>query len=236
MPNNQLKVIGSQKISQLKKLESFDISQNALSGAIPKWLGQLTLSDYIQISDNPALTGPIPAELCNIKGLRRIIIFNTGVSALLPGIGNCATLTELVVFDNKIAGGLPAELGKLKKLQRIAVSGNVMSGTLPASIGDLPNLTEFDIANNKFTGSIPSNYGPFVEQDLSTDFSGNQLSGVWFYLLISWFIDLLLYWFGLGSRQIIETSLSKLFLKNIQGHNDPKNESEELSSVHHPQA
>lgn len=191
MPNNQLKVIGSQKISQLKKLESFDISQNALSGAIPKWLGQLTLSDYIQISDNPAVTGPIPAELCNIKGLRRIIIFNTGVSALLPGIGNCATLTELVVFDNKIAGGLPAELGKLKKLQRIAVGGNVMSGTLPASIGDLPNLTEFDIANNKFTGSIPSNYGPFVEDDLSTNFSGNQLSGVCFYLLTYGFIDLL---------------------------------------------
>lgn len=174
--NNQIKNVGSQRITLLKKLESFDLSQNLLSGPIPTWFGKLTLSDYIMLGDNK-FTGPIPGELCNIRGLKRIIIYNTQVTAIPPQIGNCATLTDLVLFDNKITGKLPVELAKLKNLQRISVKVNQMSGTLPPAIGDLPLLTEFDIGNNKFTGSIPANYGPFVEDELSTDFSGNQLSG-----------------------------------------------------------
>ncbi|KAG0577144.1 hypothetical protein M758_5G097600 [Ceratodon purpureus] len=174
--NNQMKKIGSERITLLKNLQAFDVSTNLLSGPIPKWLGKLTLSDYIQLGQNQ-FSGPIPGELCNIRGLKRIIIFETKVTAIPPQIGNCAALEELVLFDNKIAGKLPLELAKLKKLQRISVSRNQMSGPLPPALGDLPLLREFDIGQNKFSGPIPANYGPFDEDELSTNFSGNQLSG-----------------------------------------------------------
>lgn len=177
LPNNGLKTIGSERITLLKKLQSFDLTGNLLSGPIPQWLGKLTLSDYIQLGQN-GFTGPIPGELCSIRGLKRIIIFDTKVSGPIPPkIGNCATLTELVLFDNQITGSLPVELAKLRNLQRISVKRNRMAGTLPPQIGDLPMLKEFDIGNNKFSGAIPANYGPFEEDELSTDFSGNQLTG-----------------------------------------------------------
>lgn len=178
LPNNQMKKVGSQRITALKKLETLDLSQNLITGPIPTWFGQLTLSDYIQLGDNP-FSGPIPGEICNIRGLKRMLIYDTQVTALPSTIANCATLTELVLFNNKIAGSLPVNLAKLKKLQRISLKQNKMTGTLPREIGDIATLTEFDIGNNKFTGSIPPNYGPFVEDELSTDFSGNMLKGTY---------------------------------------------------------
>ena len=64
--NNEIRKVGSQHITLLKKLESFDLSQNLLSGSIPAWFGNLTISDYIQLGDNQ-FSGPIPGELCNIR-------------------------------------------------------------------------------------------------------------------------------------------------------------------------
>ena len=178
LSDNKLKTIGSQRITLLKNLQTLDLSNNLLSGSIPKWLGKLTISDIIELSQN-AFTGPIPGELCNIRGLQRISIHDTKVTAIPPQIRNCAALTELVLSNNKIQGKLPAELGNCFNLFRLDVSGNVLSGTLPESLGGLRNLQDFNIANNKFTGQIPASYGPFQDNEFVsfTDLSRNMLSG-----------------------------------------------------------
>ena len=178
LSDNKLKTIGSQRVTLLKNLQTLDLSNNLLSGSIPKWLGKLTISDIIELSQN-AFTGPIPGELCNIRGLQRISIHDTKVTAIPPQIRNCAALTELVLSNNKIQGKLPAELGNCFNLFRLDVSGNVLSGTLPESLGGLRNLQDFNIANNKFTGQIPASYGPFQDNEFVsfTDLSRNMLSG-----------------------------------------------------------
>ncbi|KAG0606050.1 hypothetical protein M758_9G109400 [Ceratodon purpureus] len=186
--NNGLTSLGSQKLTLLKNLETVDLGNNKFSGGIPKWLGGLTLSSPISatliLSGNP-FTGPIPGELCNIKGLISLYIANTRVTAIPAQIGNCQSLKVLYLVNNKLRGSLPAGMGKLQKLQTLALGSdnknfNRMTGTLPAALGDLPDMGDFDIANNDFSGRIPANYGPFsifkVPIEM-TRFQGNNLSG-----------------------------------------------------------
>lgn len=186
--NNGLTSLGSQKLSLLKNLETVDLESNKISGAIPKWLGGLTLSSPITsmlvLSRNP-FTGPIPGELCNIKGLISLYIASTQVTSIPPQIGNCQNLTVLYLVNNKLRGSLPAGMGKLRKLQTLALGSdngnfNRLTGTLPAALGDLPDMSDFDIAYNNFYGNIPASYGPFAIFKVPSDktrFQGNNLSG-----------------------------------------------------------
>ncbi|PKI57030.1 hypothetical protein CRG98_022534 [Punica granatum] len=50
----------SLEISDLKKLESFDLSINQLSGPIPRGLSELSFLSYLNLSFNQ-LSGPIPS-------------------------------------------------------------------------------------------------------------------------------------------------------------------------------
>lgn len=188
LANNGLTSLGSQKLTLLKNLQSVDLEDNKISGAIPPWLGGLTFSSTItatlKLSGNP-FTGPIPDELCNISGLMSLYIANTGVTALPARIGNCQSLKVLYLVNNKLRGSLPPGMGLLRNLETLAIGSddknfNRMSGPLLPALGNLPKLNDFDIANNDFSGRIPTTYGPFaifkVPPEM-TRFQGNNLSG-----------------------------------------------------------
>lgn len=64
---------------------------------------------------------------------------------------------EWVLFDNKLAGTIPSEVGLMANLELFGVGGNSLNGTLPTEIGVLSNLQVLGICcGNSLTGSVPT--------------------------------------------------------------------------------
>ena len=96
---------------------------NALTGAIPAGLGDITTLTTLDLSGN-ALSDSIPVEL-----------------------GMLTSLTSLDLSDNNLSGALPSELGDLTALESLDLSGNAgltvgdtVLGTLAANLTSLTNL------------------------------------------------------------------------------------------------
>ncbi len=102
-----------------------------------EWYG-VTVEDgrvaEISLPDN-GLTGRIPPEIGDLKGLWR-----------------------LDLKDNRIAGSLPDVFGQLQRLQKLDLSGNGMGGDLPPSMGALSALHTLDLSRNEFTGRFPETF------------------------------------------------------------------------------
>ena len=85
-------------------------------------------------------------------------------------------VTQLILDNNQLTGGIPAELGSLTKLDWLYLSGNQLSGEVPSSLGSLANLQWLHLDGNQLSGEIPAELGSLT--DLEALFlSGNQLSG-----------------------------------------------------------
>ena len=85
-------------------------------------------------------------------------------------------VTAIDLTSNKLAGGIPTELGNLSNLVSLKFTFNDLAGTLPTELGSLSNLQSLEINFNDLTGTIPAELG-----DLSTlrtlNLYGNDLSG-----------------------------------------------------------
>ena len=85
-------------------------------------------------------------------------------------------VTQLILDNNQLTGGIPAELGSLTKLDWLYLSGNQLSGEVPSSLGSLANLQWLHLDGNQLSGEIPAELGSLT--DLEALFlSGNQLTG-----------------------------------------------------------
>lgn len=94
-----------------------DLSDNALTGALPSEIGRLTSLTSLDASGN-RMTG-VPAE-----------------------VGQLSRLEELDLSDNQLTG-LPLELGNLQQLKRLDLSGNegLSEQDLAAIAAKLPETT-----------------------------------------------------------------------------------------------
>ena len=85
-------------------------------------------------------------------------------------------VTHLDMFNNRLSGALPSELGNLSSLEFLALGDNRLSGPIPPELGNLSNIWAIDLPRSQLSGSIPpelgnlSNLGGLVLR-------GNQLSG-----------------------------------------------------------
>ncbi|KAH7292324.1 hypothetical protein KP509_29G061800 [Ceratopteris richardii] len=104
-------------------LEYLDLSNNMLSGPIPKELGTMTYLFVLALSHN-ALTGNIPDSLSNIPGL-----------------------TILYLDHNMLTGPIPPALSNLGLLNQIDLSNNNLSGPIPET-GSMPTMPRSVFANN----------------------------------------------------------------------------------------
>lgn len=77
-----------------------------------------------------------------------------------PALWHGVTVNEghvesLILDNNNLTGGLPAQLADLSRLVELNLRENQLSGTLPAGIGSLNQLVILDLSNNQFGGSLP---------------------------------------------------------------------------------
>jgi Leucine-rich repeat (LRR) protein len=127
-----------------------ELSDNQVSGSIPKSMGY-SLSKLTNLKlDNNQLSGTIP-----------------------PSFGHLTQLTTLELNHNQLSGTIPVQIGYLSQLQRLVLSNNQLSGLIPMSIGKLSRLELLELSKNQLSGYIPTSL-KHLKRLSSLNLSGNQ--------------------------------------------------------------
>merc|ERR1711991_677741 len=122
-------------------ITNINLSNNQLSGQIPKEIGNLIQLTYLGLYNNQ-LSGQIPKE-----------------------IGNLIQLTYLGLSNNQLSGQIPKEIGNLIQLTDLGLYNNQLSGQIPKEIGNLIQLTYLDLFNNQLSGQIPQKFMQVCRQN-----------------------------------------------------------------------
>ena len=83
-------------------------------------------------------------------------LYNNKLEGVLPKeIGKLTNLQWFYLNHNKLEGKIPKEIGKLTNLQWLYLNHNKLEGEIPKEIGKLTNLQKLFLSNNKLEGEIP---------------------------------------------------------------------------------
>jgi hypothetical protein len=105
-----------------------------------------------------ALSGPVPAGLCDSGNLTKLILFDNVFTGPIPaGLTTCPSLVRVRAHNNRLNGTVPAGLGRLPRLQRLEVAGNELSGEIPDDLALSKSLSFIDLSHNKLRSALPSN-------------------------------------------------------------------------------
>ena len=86
------------------------------------------------------------------------------------------TVQWLILYQDNLAGSLPASLANLSNLQYLYLQVNQLSGLIPAQLGNLANLRYLDLHSNKLSGAIPAQLGSLASLQYLY-LNANQLVG-----------------------------------------------------------
>ncbi len=158
------------------RVMSLDLGRNALTGAIPAALGNLTSLESLDLTSNN-LSGPIPAALGSLSNLESLWLRGNQLTGPIPdALGSLSNLETLSLDFNKLTGSIPVTLGSLSNLHSLYLGLNELTGMIPAPLGNLSSLESLDLTSNNLTGPIPVALGSLSNlETLSLDF--NKLTG-----------------------------------------------------------
>ncbi|KAK9054458.1 hypothetical protein SSX86_025536 [Deinandra increscens subsp. villosa] len=165
------------EISNCKKLTTLNLWGNYFSGKIPGQLGTVPNLQKLFLGNN-TLTNEIPDSLLDLKNLKFLDISRNHMGGDIPVIfGRLTQVKILLLHSNNYTGGLLSSgiLG-LQNVSTLDLSYNNLSGLLPVEISQMASLKFLFLANNQFYGSIPSEYGN-IQGLQALDLSNNQLTG-----------------------------------------------------------
>ena len=174
--NNSFSGIVEDGVSNNYSLFSLDISNNMLSGRIPRWIGSFKELNVLSLSKNQ-LQGEIPNELCNLFYLSYLDLSENNLSGFLPYcFNNFEDMKFLYLQKNALQGNIPHALSQLTKLASLDLRDNNFFGNIPQWINRLSKLRVLLLAGNKLTGPIPI-YVCELEHVRIMDLSHNWISG-----------------------------------------------------------
>uniref|UniRef100_A0A0D9WEG9 non-specific serine/threonine protein kinase n=1 Tax=Leersia perrieri TaxID=77586 RepID=A0A0D9WEG9_9ORYZ len=155
LPFNALSGPLPKELGNLTNLLSLGISFNNYSGQLPEELGNMTNLQQMRASDNE-FTGKIPDYLGSMPNLEDIRIGDiVNGSSSLSFISNFTSLSNLILRNCKISGNLgPVDFSKFAALILLFLGNNSLTGSLPDAIS--PSLNTIDFSYNQLTGSLPS--------------------------------------------------------------------------------
>ena len=116
-------------------LKNFMAYENKLSGEIPDFWDKLPSLGVLQLYDNPAIVGPIPATLGHLQSATGIQLKNCNLTGNIPeSFGDLPKCGNLQLNNNKLSGVVPAAVQAHAKWQ--ATSGwKYESNILPQQEG-----------------------------------------------------------------------------------------------------
>ncbi|XP_038991869.1 receptor-like protein 7 [Hibiscus syriacus] len=155
-------------LSSQENLEALDLSNNGISGAIPKWVWKRSLYDLNlannhlssldQLLSNQNLTSLQASFLRPICDMSRLSFFDASHNNLSGPIPNClGNMSELLYLDlhgNNFSGILP-DFAKSPYLSILKVSENRLEGKLPRSLSECIQLQVLDVGNNMLRDTFP---------------------------------------------------------------------------------
>ncbi|KAJ0487673.1 putative protein kinase RLK-Pelle-LRR-XI-1 family [Helianthus annuus] len=158
------------------QINTLDISNRKLSGAIPDDIKHLTHIHHLNISAN-AFAGPLPAAIFDLTYLRTLDINHNFFNSTFPrGISKLKYLTFFNAYSNNFTGPLPEEFVQLQFLTYLNLSGSYFEGEIPHSYGGFRTLKFLGLAGNSLTGEIPAELG-FVTSLQHLEIGYNAFSG-----------------------------------------------------------
>nr|GMD18426.1 receptor-like protein EIX2 [Ipomoea batatas] len=140
--------------------EALDLSKNQISGELPlkpHVEGYMPgYMQYLSLSNNH-LSGGIPKWLCRLEELAVLVLSTNKLNGEIPPcLGKLQNLEVLDLGNNNLSGHIPKSLGSLQRLSSLHLQKNELEGKLPSSMQNLTSLMILDLSENKFMDVIPS--------------------------------------------------------------------------------
>ncbi|CAN1344609.1 Receptor-like protein EIX2 [Linum perenne] len=159
-------------------LTALDLSNNFLSGNIPKWIGEkLSKLAIINLHGNK-FQGNIPDELCHLQLLQILDLSHNFLSGEIPDCwSSWGSLKVIRLGNNELRGNIAKSIGTLKNLLSLRVQNNSLTGEIPLSLGNCSNLISVDLGDNRFEGNIPKWIGEKLSRLAIINLRGNKFQG-----------------------------------------------------------
>lgn len=150
-----------------------DLQGMGLQGSIPSQLATTLLPNlyFLNIGNNPGITGQLPNLGPNLKFLR---VHNAALNGDLSLIGGMTGLLMLDLSNNQITGSIPASVSQLSNLKVLDLSFNRLSGSIPNEISFIYPLLSLCLASNPLTGTLPTSGFAIIQK---LDVSNTYLTG-----------------------------------------------------------
>ncbi|PHU01665.1 hypothetical protein BC332_31452 [Capsicum chinense] len=114
---------------------------------------------YLHLDRN-LLSGPIPAEIGNMKSLQNLSLHSNNLFGLIPNeLGNLKKLNHLGLSNNQLSGPIPRgriphSLENCQRLEVVDLGDNLLNDTFAMWLGTLPKLQVLSLRSNKLHGPI----------------------------------------------------------------------------------
>ncbi|ESR40676.1 Receptor-like protein 15 [Citrus sinensis] len=155
------------------------VSNNMLSGQLPRWIGKFSNLDVLLMSRN-SFEGDVSVQLSNLEvarildisenklygplefssnhsSLRYLFPHNNSLSGTIPNaLLQSSQLTTLDLRDNEFSGNIAHLINEDSNLRALLLRGNNLQGNIPEPLCHLRKLAIVDISYNTLNGPIPS--------------------------------------------------------------------------------
>jgi hypothetical protein len=122
-----------------------DLSQNHLSGTLPKALSNFTSLVTFNVAGNQ-IGGTLPPEYSAWTSMSQFIVSTNSISGTLPREYQSWTrVWEFHIFLNNISGTLPSEYADMHEMGFFSAFNNRLTGTLPPQFSSWRNVIELSV-------------------------------------------------------------------------------------------
>nr|CAD1842930.1 unnamed protein product [Ananas comosus var. bracteatus] len=186
---------------------------NRLTGSVPPELGDCADLEAVDLSQN-GLTGPIPRGIFRLPRLAKLLLLDNDLTSASSTSGRTGSpgrspgdrrvpephlrrpprqrrrrgAPRGALRGPRLApvprpleqlrrGALPSELGLLTSLTKLVLGRNRFEGAIPPEIGACVRLQLLDLGGNLLSGEIPASLGRIPALEIALNLSGNGLSG-----------------------------------------------------------
>ncbi|KAK6919745.1 Leucine-rich repeat [Dillenia turbinata] len=142
-------------LMNLSSLNYLSLSVCGLKSKFPTDIFHLPNLQYLDVSDNPKLSGKLPEFFNDSSPLRLLYFLFTNFYGEIPNsIGQLKSLETLGLGGSNFSGCIPESLGNNSKLSVLYLTENHFGGEIPSSLWRIETLTDVDLSLNNLTGTI----------------------------------------------------------------------------------
>ncbi|XP_048328454.2 receptor-like protein 33 [Ziziphus jujuba] len=158
--NNKLSGQISPFFCNLSSLLVLDLSNNQLTGKLPKCLENFRNTLLVLNMSINHFRGSIPQMCANGSNVRMIDLSHNQFQGSLPQmLANCMKLEVLNLGNNRFNDVFPSWLGTLPNLRLLILRSNNLHGVIrELSYPGFFSLHVFDLSNNSFAGKLSSEF------------------------------------------------------------------------------